>query len=134
MIIKRTERGWPGHFIGSNSCRFHRNTLLGYGKKRVVVSTVGNYHPFPNKNGMTEIGYDRYYETMAFWAKKDGPYWDADVGREVSFDFNWGIFGDERKEMGVDNRANDIHEAVVREVSEKLEKGWIRGNNEGNNG
>ena len=41
MEVKRTERGYPGHFILSHRCVFTRNTLLEYGETRVIVSTVG---------------------------------------------------------------------------------------------
>jgi hypothetical protein len=70
--VKRTERGWGGYFICAKYCRFRRNTLLQYGDRRIVVSTVGNYHTQDGK--LETIGaFGRYYETMAFEAQKEGP-------------------------------------------------------------
>lgn len=117
MKIIRTERGWPGHYICAHDCKFRRNTLLEYGDVRIVVSTVGNYI-FKEKTQI--IGFDRYYETMAFHAKLDEIYWDADVQKEVDFESEWAI-----REMkdGSDQKANDMHEAVVKEISNTLTKG-----------
>ena len=125
--VKRTERGWAGHFIGANHCRFRRNTLLEYGNEKWVVSTVGCYvNPLSGK--MEEIGYHRWYETMAFRVNaEDAGYYDADVTQEIPFESEWGIFADTAEELFkehplVDNDANDMHEAVVAELMEKIKE------------
>lgn len=53
--------GNAGHFIASESCRFHLTTQIG----DVVVSTVGDYYP-TNAEGRKTIGYRRFFETMVF--------------------------------------------------------------------
>lgn len=125
--VKRTERGWAGHYICANYCRFRRNTLLEYGDKKWVVSTVGHYvNPFSGE--MEEIGYHRWYETMAFEAKADDTtYYDADVSKPIEFDSEWGLFADWSDEFVnehpfADNEANDMHEAVVAELMEKIKE------------
>lgn len=125
--VKRTERGWAGHFICANYCRFRRNTLLEYGDKKWVVSTVGYYvNPFLGK--MEEIGHHRWYETMAFKSDAEDTYFhDADVTQEIPFESEWGIFADTAKELidkhpFADNEANDMHEAVVAELMEKIKE------------
>lgn len=126
-MVKRTERGWRGHFILSDRCLFSRNTLLEYGDIKIVVSTVGNCmnystKGFPNKTEIMEIGYERYYETMAFHSNpNDGLYHDADVTKEVQFDSPWSI-----NEAGADNEANDMHETAVAEIAENLLCGHYR--------
>lgn len=120
--VIRTERGWPAHFIGAANCFFRRNTLLECGEERIVVSTVGSYRP-SQKDLITAIGaFGRYYETMVFAAQKDGPYWEANVSDQKDFDSTWQISA-ERLELlpdDVDNRANDMHEAVVSEFTNKM--------------
>lgn len=117
MELIKTERGWGGHFICAYDCRFRRNTLLEYGDVRIVISTVGNY-VFKEKTDI--IGHERYYETMAFHAKLDEIYWDADVQREVDFESQWAV-----RQIGIysDQEANDMHEAVVKEISNNLTEG-----------
>lgn len=115
-----TERGWPGHFIAAQGCLFRRNTLLELGNDRIVVSTVGNYRD--HDNTVQEIGWNRHYETMAFRAKWEAPYWEADVTREVSLTTPCGIEG---VEQASDGWANDMHEAAVAEIAQLLEEGWI---------
>lgn len=116
--VTKTERGWGGHFVGAHLCLFRRNTLLECGEERIVVSTVGNYtslggllheHHVPE-----EIGHQRYYETMAFEARYEDGYWDASEV-EVTFDCPWRI-----ETKYEDAKANDMHEAAVRELSRKM--------------
>jgi hypothetical protein len=111
--VIRTERGWAGHFISASRCRFRRNTLLECGDKRIVVSTVGAMD-----NG-EQIGYNRYYETMAFWARKDGIYWDSDTAKQAPFKSRWYIG---TLSGTSDAEANAMHEAVVAELTERLQK------------
>jgi hypothetical protein len=68
--------------------------------------------PLPG-GGVEMIGADRYYETMAFKAIFEDPYWHADVENEVSFDSPWSI-GEVVAES--DMRANTMHENVVAEI------------------
>lgn len=117
--VTRTERGWGGHFVGAANCRFRRNTLLELGDVRVVVSTVGAYVPRSARD-YEELGFERHYETMAFHAEWEPPYWDADVSREIRFSSPWALHGVERDS---DARANDMHEAVVTEIADKMERG-----------
>jgi hypothetical protein len=120
--VKRTERGWAGHFCASRSCLYRRNTLLECGDRRVVVSTVGNYQPQhkffnPGDKRENEIGINRFYETMVFEAMKDGAYWEADVTKEVPFDSDWTI---DELEQETDIKADEMHEKVVEEIIKKL--------------
>jgi len=117
-IIKRTERGWAGHFICADSCLFRRNTLLEspVTGAKIVVSTVGLMKGI---EGFEQIGCNRYYETMAFAGERQGKYIDANVSREVGFDSPWCI-----AEFDADDLANDMHEAVVEELRLKLLKGY----------
>ena len=118
MKVKITERGWAGHFIDSANCRFRRNTLVEYGEKRIVVSTVGLYVP-ENASKFEEIGHGRFFETMAFEARKvnypTGAFYETDVFKEVSFDSPWSY-----DNLGQDFEANTGHDVVVNEIAEKL--------------
>jgi hypothetical protein len=119
--VKRTERGWAGHFICSSSCWFRRNTLLECGEIKIVVSTIGNYH---NEQGQQdEVGVNRDYETMAFHVDpKTGDYKDIDPGKEIFFESPW-AFKVQKSDKYVDLKANNMHEAVVQEITEKLQRG-----------
>ena len=89
-IVKRTERGWGGHYIGAPGCLFRRNTLLEGNGQAVIVSTVGCYRGHDGAKA-EEIGCDRYYETMVFPATQQGAYLDAETSREISFSSPWSI-------------------------------------------
>jgi hypothetical protein len=115
--VTRIERGWAGHFICAHRCKFRRNTLLTRGDVRIVVSSVGLLPSFDGE-GYSEIGFDRFFETMAFHAKHDGRYWDADTSREVGFEAPWFV-----GTVDADDIANDQHEAVVAEIVDRLESG-----------
>ena len=58
-----------------------------------------------------------------FHDKSTGSYKDADFSKEVAFEskgtLKW------HKNGYVDNEANDMHEAVVKEISDNLAKGWL---------
>jgi len=117
--LKRTERGWGGHYICAHRCLFRRNTLLQYGKVSIVVSTVGLQRNFKGF-GYDTVGPGRYFETMAFHTKKeDARFNDADVTRQIVFESDWCI-----DKIDADDEANDMHETAVDEISDKLKKGF----------
>lgn len=123
--VKRTERGWPGHLRVCNSCRFKLNTLLEYGDKKIVVSTIGRYIN-PEKKVDT-IGLNRWYETMCFEGHEENGYIEADVTKEIPIDQEWGIWGESWEEVlsnfpQVDNNANQMHENIVQEMIAKLKE------------
>lgn len=110
--VIRTERGWAGHFCGSDRCLFRRNTLLICGDVRIVILTVGQMRRNDGE-GFTDIRLNRCFETVAFHAKRvDDRYWDADISKEITFDSPWAI-----SEFDADDKANDMHEAVVDELT-----------------
>ena len=113
--VKRTERGWAGHFCCSSRCLFRRNTLLEYKDKKIIVSTVGQMKL--DNGDIDTIGYNRYYETMVFEANYlDTKYYDIDVTSQIiSFNNNWCI-----NKIDADNEANEMHENVVNEISQML--------------
>lgn len=128
-VVKRTERGWAGHFIAAHNCYFRRNTLLEYKDKKWIVSTVGDYHPPYHKNNCPDtIGYDRWYETMVFEGEmKSNGYIDANVEKEIFPKNDCGIWGrtwDEvlEKYPTPDNAANDMHERIVAEMIERIQE------------
>lgn len=120
MEVKRTERGWAGHFCLSYRCEYHRNTLLEYNGVKVVVSTVGRLCIDLINNTYEEVGHRRYFETMAFIAKENDKYNDADVTRQVSFDAKWCL-----PSPYMELEADTMHEDVVMELSKRLVDGTL---------
>lgn len=123
MELKITERGWPAHYICAEYCTFRRNTLIEYADLKWVVSTVGRQLPANGSDHWETVGRNRYYETMAFEAKQDGIYWDADTEKQIDFDSPWAI-----SHCGYDSEflANEMHEKVVLELSEKIKKAYAK--------
>lgn len=119
--VKRTERGWAGHFCGADRCLFHLNTLLEYNGQKVVVSTVGKWLVNYDDKEFTPIGYNRHFETMAFVAIDDDKYNDADVRKPVGFSSNWQL-----PEPDMELEANEMHENVVNEITEYLLAGTLK--------
>lgn len=121
-MVKRTERGWAGHFIGGNKCRFRRNTLLETDIESIIVSTVGAYDCQGSIMPIGSAG--RYYETMAFRTAREGPYTEIDVTKQISFGSDWKICADSPEELpdDVDNQADAMHETVVAEIMGRMNK------------
>ena len=120
MEVKRTERRWAGHFCCSYRCEYHRNTLLEYNGMKVVVSTVGRLRKDMFSDTYEDLGYKRYFETMAFMAKEDDKYNDADVEREIQFDAKWSL-----PSPDMELEADAMHEDVVMELSKRLVDGTL---------
>lgn len=54
-------------------------------------------------------------------------YWEADTSKQIYFDSDWGIFAESWEQLltkypDVDNVANDMHENVVDELIEEIQK------------
>jgi hypothetical protein len=111
-----TERGWIAYYICADRCRFRRNTLIAFGKRRVVVESVGMFYPKHDDAAPDTVGVGRYYETAAFHAKRAGHYWDINGYKSPNQIAAW-------KPLNSDQRANDVHEAIVHEIATKLERG-----------
>lgn len=119
--MKITERGWPGHFCLGYRCEYHRNTLLEYNGTKVVVSTVGRLRKDLYGPLYDEVGCDRHFETMAFLAKDNDKFNDADVSKQVIFDSNWQL-----DDPNAEIEANEMHDAVVKEIATDLVNDRLR--------
>ena len=112
--VRRTERGWAGHYVCAASCLFRRNTLLEFNDVKIVVSTVGAKRD-PITGFCEKIADNRYFETMVFYAKRvKDKYWDADISRQITTYGEWFITDLD------DIAANDMHENIVNEMILRL--------------
>lgn len=118
--VKRTERGWAGHFCCADRCLFRRNTLLEYGGLKVVVSTVGRMLNLKGDD-FEPVGFKRHFETMAFVALENDKFNDMDVTKEVAFSSPWAL-----PEPDMELEANDMHENVVKEITGYLLAGTLK--------
>ena len=84
--IKKTERGWLGHYCRADKCIFRRNTLLECDDIKIIISTVGNI-----TGDIQKICDDRYYETLAFYSCLSPPYTDIDISKQIYFASPWQI-------------------------------------------
>ena len=108
MKITTEDRGWAGHFFMSDRCNFRRNTLVSYGDKHIVVSTVGDCRV---DGKPIEIGHHRYYETMMFWSQLELElYLDADITKKIVFTGDWSV---SKLDKESDKEANTMHENAV---------------------
>ena len=116
-----TERGWAGHYILSGRCLFRRNTLIEYGFHKIIISTVGNLvdDTIPERP-VIQMGVmpGHFYETMAFYADRRSKYFDANVRKPVKINMSTVI-----TKHGKDIEANKMHEAVVKEIIDRIFKG-----------
>ena len=87
---------------------------------KVVVSTVGRLRKDMFSDTYEDLGYKRYFETMAFMAKEDDKYNDADVEREIQFDAKWCL-----PSPDMELEADAMHEDVVMELSKRLVDGTL---------
>ena len=97
---------------------FRRNTLLQYGKKYVVVSTVGNMM-MDGKADSIGAG-NRMYETMAFLSDpSDVLYHDINVSEQVYAPegTKWSI---DHLKHETDAEANEMHEDYVAAIEKML--------------
>lgn len=132
--MERIERGWAGHFCCGPDCNWRRNTLIKNDDGRmIVVSSVGalpQRDPFGNRKGWDSIGVSRWYETMAFVAKVDGDYIEADVHKQIyTYDGQWQI--DREPDGKTDLEAEKMHEDFVSFVMEHFDDCYADGENYG---
>lgn len=125
--VKRTERGWRGHYTYLGKLLFQRNTLLEYDEGfKVVVSTVGGREVDgePGIVMMSRVN-GTYFETVVFHVAGGTPKYpwiDADPNEPVQSIKPIVIGQEEYDRLGrkCDILANNNHEAMVDRVTQML--------------
>jgi len=118
-MIKRTERGWPGHFILADLCNFRRNTLIEKEDIKIIISTIG---AMKRDDNYLEIRHDVFYETLVFYAKRQDNYWEIDPAKQIFIDTGYFIYNIGEN---TDLQANKMHEDIVNIIVCKLEAGEL---------
>ncbi len=116
--IKRTERGWGGHYICALRCRFRRNTLLEYKDTKIVISTVGLKMSLNDKTIFEPVDETKnsYFETKVFYTDPKCKRWhDADISNEIKVVNECYICS-----IDADDKANKMHENVVNEIIQRI--------------
>ena len=121
--VKVTERGWAGHFEDADRCAYHRNTLVEYDDRKIVVSTVGRYQV---RGRIVEIDYERWFDTKVCVAVQTAKYLEPDMKKEIHLDCDTAMYADNFSDLlkehpeGIDNAADRMHEEAVKEVVKKI--------------
>lgn len=101
---------------------FHLNTLLECDGQKVVISTVGRMLANPNDKEFTPIGaFNRHFETRVWMARENDKYNDIDVDKPVSFESECNLLAPD-----MELEANEMHENVVKEITEYLLAGTLK--------
>ena len=116
--VKRTERGWAGHFCCSSRCLFRRNTLLEYRDIKIVVSTVGD---MVYNGQIKEVGWNRFYETFVFHANTSDGYNNANVSRQIHLCGSGSFWSIDTPNSPMS--ANNMHENMVDFICGELLEG-----------
>lgn len=113
--VKVTERGWNSHYgqISGIHYQFHRNTLLEYGNKKWVVSTVGvDKDDMPlhdNVRVETLVGVATLSCNNTYEIDKNQPIKINSTKTTIKKDEDFSLIG-----------ANDMHDSIVMEMVEKI--------------
>lgn len=133
------ERGWAGHYICGSRCIYHRNTLISYNDKKIVVSTIGKYRPvltnpdccFHLINGFESLGGgqvegNRYYETAIAYAKFTRGYWEYSPDDEIYDDllvkYQDKISRIDPGFIDSDEYADEYHDKIIQTVIDFLKE------------
>lgn len=137
--ITVTERGWAGHFICGSRCIYHRNTLISYNDKKIIVSTIGRYKPaLPDPEyclhliaGFESLGGggvegNRYYETEIGFAEFNSGYWEYSPDKEIYHDllmeYQCKISRLDPSFFDSDRFADEYHDKTVQTVIDLLKE------------